>query len=165
MNAWTHTHASQHTAKAFNLFSHFPFAFAGWLHTAMQKHMCLHIICTPTHNTPQDLCLLLQSKDRGSSINLLIRSSAKKKGCKTSASLTFYLIYTMISGCNNPLGNHFSYKSAFYVSLAFKKQLQNQHTFVFYTLRSSFSVFSSTFLCFQPACGTLLQVHLFILMT
>lgn len=165
MNAWTHTHASQHTAKAFNLFSHFPFAFAGWLHTAMQKHMCLHIICTPTHNTPQDLCLLLQSKDRGSSINLLIRSSAKKKGCKTSASLTFYLIYTMISGCNNPLGNHFSYKSAFYVSLAFKKQLQNQHTFVFYTLRSSFSVFSSTFLCFQPTCGTLLQVHLFILMT
>lgn len=134
-------------------------------HTAMQKHMCLHIICTPIHNTPQDFCLLLQSKDRGSSINLLIRSSAKKKGCKTSASLTFYLIYTMISGCNNPLGNHFSYKSAFYVSLAFKKQLQNQHTFVFYTLRSSFSVFSSTFLCFQPACGTLLQVHLFILMT
>lgn len=166
MNAWTHTHASQHTAKAFNLFSHFPFAFAGWLHTQLCRSICACTSSAPQHTIHHKIyaCYYNLKIEAALSISLS-EAQQKKKGCKTSASLTFYLIYTMISGCNNPLGNHFSYKSAFYVSLAFKKQLQNQHTFVFYTLRSSFRVFSSTFLCFQPACGTLLQVHLFILMT
>lgn len=134
MNACTHTHASQHTAKAFNLFSHFPFAFAGWLHTQLCRSICACTSSAPQHTIHHKIyaCNYNLKIEAALSISLS-EAQQKKKGCKTSASLTFYLIYTMISGCNNPLGNHFSYKSAFYVSLAFKKQLETNIR-LFFTL-------------------------------